>query len=118
LEPTEPIFFEKCPHLREKGGVLTLRTPIGFVLIHTVSTKFSTGALGHRLSAFLFLNFYMDFQYKILYGIFYTEFQNPLYMDFQFKFFPAVFGPPGLGWPPGGPAAAARVRARGDAGAD
>jgi hypothetical protein len=26
LQPTEPI-FEKCPHLREKGGVLTLRTP-------------------------------------------------------------------------------------------
>jgi hypothetical protein len=24
--PREPI-FEKCPHLREKGGVLTLRTP-------------------------------------------------------------------------------------------
>ena len=34
--PREPI-FEKCPHLREKGGVLTLRTPIGFVLTHTVS---------------------------------------------------------------------------------
>ena len=26
LEPWSPI-FEKCPHLREKGGVLTLRTP-------------------------------------------------------------------------------------------
>jgi hypothetical protein len=26
LEPREPI-FEKCPHLREKGGVLTLKTP-------------------------------------------------------------------------------------------
>jgi hypothetical protein len=26
LQPTEPI-FEKCPHLREKGGVLTLRKP-------------------------------------------------------------------------------------------
>jgi hypothetical protein len=26
VQPTEPI-FEKCPHLREKGGVLTLRTP-------------------------------------------------------------------------------------------
>jgi hypothetical protein len=24
--PREPI-FEKCPHLREKGGVLTLKTP-------------------------------------------------------------------------------------------
>ena len=35
LEPTEPI-FEKCPHLREKGGLLTLRTPVGFVLTHTV----------------------------------------------------------------------------------
>ena len=33
--PREPI-FEKCSHLREKGGVLTLRTPIGFVLTHTV----------------------------------------------------------------------------------
>ena len=31
LEPRRPI-FEKCSHLREKGGVLTLRTPIGFVL--------------------------------------------------------------------------------------
>ena len=28
LEPREPI-FEKCPHLREKGGVLTLKTPRG-----------------------------------------------------------------------------------------
>jgi hypothetical protein len=28
--------FEKCPHLREKGGVLTLKHPIGFVLTHTV----------------------------------------------------------------------------------
>ena len=35
--PWSPI-FEKCPHLREKGGVLTLRTPIGFVLTHTVVT--------------------------------------------------------------------------------
>ena len=26
VQPTEPI-FEKCPHLREKGGVLTLKTP-------------------------------------------------------------------------------------------
>jgi hypothetical protein len=26
LQPREPI-FEKCPHLREKGGMLTLRTP-------------------------------------------------------------------------------------------
>jgi hypothetical protein len=26
LEPWRPI-FEKCPHLREKGGVLTLKTP-------------------------------------------------------------------------------------------
>ena len=46
LQPRSPI-FEKCSHLREKGGVLTLRTPIGFVLTHTVyaihcidSTKF------------------------------------------------------------------------------
>jgi hypothetical protein len=28
VQPREPI-FEKCPHLREKGGVLTLRTPRG-----------------------------------------------------------------------------------------
>jgi hypothetical protein len=28
LHPREPI-FEKCPHLRGKGGVLTLRTPHG-----------------------------------------------------------------------------------------
>ena len=35
MVPREPI-FEKCPHLRDKGGVLTLRTPIGFVLTHTV----------------------------------------------------------------------------------
>jgi hypothetical protein len=26
MVPREPI-FEKCPHLREKGGVLTLKTP-------------------------------------------------------------------------------------------
>jgi hypothetical protein len=35
LEPWRPT-FEKCSHLREKGGVLTLRTPMGFVLTHTV----------------------------------------------------------------------------------
>ena len=35
LQPREPI-FEKCPHLREKGGVLTLRTPVGFALTPTV----------------------------------------------------------------------------------
>jgi hypothetical protein len=40
LEPREPI-FEKCPHLREKGGVLTLRTPVGFVLTHTVHVQHS-----------------------------------------------------------------------------
>ena len=28
VQPREPI-FEKCPHLREKGGVLTLKTPRG-----------------------------------------------------------------------------------------
>ena len=33
--PRRPI-FEKCPHLREKGGVLTLRTPVGFALTPTV----------------------------------------------------------------------------------
>jgi hypothetical protein len=36
-------------------------------------------------------------------GISCTNFQNPLYKDFPVKFFPAVFGPLGLGWPPGGP---------------
>jgi hypothetical protein len=35
FQPWSPI-FEKCPHLREKGGVLTLTTPVGFVLTHTV----------------------------------------------------------------------------------
>ena len=30
------LFFEKCSHLREKGGVLTIGTPIGFVLTKTV----------------------------------------------------------------------------------
>ena len=35
VQPWSPI-FEKCPHLRDKGGVLTRRTPIGFVLTHTV----------------------------------------------------------------------------------
>jgi hypothetical protein len=28
FQPWSPI-FEKCPHLREKGGVLTLKTPRG-----------------------------------------------------------------------------------------
>ena len=74
----------------------------------------STGAPGHRLSVFLFLNFYRDFQVKILYGISYTTFQNPLYRDFPVKFIPAVFGPPGLGWPPGGPSGCSAC-ARGDA---
>ena len=31
MVPRRPI-FEKCSHLREKGGVLTLRTPVGFAL--------------------------------------------------------------------------------------
>ena len=35
FQPRRPI-FEKCPHLREKGGVLTLRTPVGFALTPTV----------------------------------------------------------------------------------
>jgi hypothetical protein len=35
LQPRRPI-FEKCSHLREKGGVLTLRTPVGFALTPTV----------------------------------------------------------------------------------
>ena len=73
-----------------------------------------TGAPGHRLSAFLFLNFYRDFQVKILYGIPNTIFKNPLYRDFPVKFFPAVFGPLGLGWPPGGPSGCSAC-ARGDA---
>jgi hypothetical protein len=33
-ETWSPI-FEKCSHLRGKGGVLTLSTPIGFMLTHT-----------------------------------------------------------------------------------
>ena len=37
LVPWRPI-FEKNSHLREKGGVLTLRTPIGFALTHTACT--------------------------------------------------------------------------------
>ena len=41
MVPRRPI-FEKCSHLREKGGVLTLRTPIGFVLTHTVLAKDSS----------------------------------------------------------------------------
>jgi hypothetical protein len=35
VQPRRPI-FEKCSHLREKGGVLTLRTPVGFALTPTV----------------------------------------------------------------------------------
>ena len=35
LEPRRPI-FEKCSHLREKWGVLTFKTPVGFVLTYTV----------------------------------------------------------------------------------
>jgi hypothetical protein len=35
VQPREPI-FEKCPHLREKGGKLTLITTVGFVLTYTV----------------------------------------------------------------------------------
>ena len=34
FQPWSPI-FEKCSHLREKGGVLTLRTPVGFALTPT-----------------------------------------------------------------------------------
>jgi hypothetical protein len=36
VQQRSPI-FEKCPHLREKGEVLTLKTPVGFVLTHTIS---------------------------------------------------------------------------------
>jgi hypothetical protein len=72
----------------------------------------TTGAMGHRLSAFLFLKFYRDFQIKILWRISYTNFQNPLYRDFPVKKFPIVFGSPGLGWPPGGGQRLQRVCAR------
>ena len=37
LQPWRPI-FEKCPHLREKGGVLTLRTP-RWVCAYPYSTR-------------------------------------------------------------------------------
>ena len=47
LQPREPI-FEKCPHLREKGGVLTLRTPVGFALTPTVPLKEVTAHDRHR----------------------------------------------------------------------
>ena len=40
LEPTEPI-FEKCPHLREKGGVLTEIWHIRNRLSRTVSPELS-----------------------------------------------------------------------------
>ena len=42
FQPWRPI-FEKCPHLREKGGVLTLKTPRGVCAYSTYpySTKFS-----------------------------------------------------------------------------
>jgi hypothetical protein len=36
--PRRPI-FEKCSHLRDKGGVLTLRTPVGFALTPTVQYR-------------------------------------------------------------------------------
>jgi hypothetical protein len=39
LQPWSPI-FEKCSHLREKGGVLTLKTTRG-VCAYPYSTKFS-----------------------------------------------------------------------------
>ena len=51
---------------------------------------------------------------KFYRGISYTNFQNPLYRDFPIKFVPAVFGPLGLGWPPGGPSGCSAC-ARGDA---
>ena len=54
------------------------------------------------------------FKSKFYRGISYTNFQNPLYRDFPVKFFPAVFGPLGLGWPPGGPSGCSAC-ARGDA---
>ena len=40
VQPWSPI-FEKCPHLRDKGGVLTLRTPVGFALTPTVRSLIS-----------------------------------------------------------------------------
>jgi hypothetical protein len=51
----------------------------------TASSAATTRALGRRLSALLFLNFYMDFQVEILSGISYTNFQNPFYRDFPAK---------------------------------
>jgi hypothetical protein len=40
--PCRPI-FEKCSHLRDKGGLLTSRTLMGFALtILKYNTKFST----------------------------------------------------------------------------
>ena len=48
LEPWSPI-FEKCSHLRDKGGVLTLRTPVGFVLTHTVNVYWSDRLCGFTL---------------------------------------------------------------------
>ena len=35
VQPRRPI-FEKCSHLRDKGGVLTLITPVEFALTPTV----------------------------------------------------------------------------------
>ena len=33
------LSFEKCYHLRDKAGVLTLITPVGFALTHTVGLE-------------------------------------------------------------------------------
>jgi hypothetical protein len=38
VQTREPI-FEKCSHLREKGGVVALRTAHWVVLTHTVSIE-------------------------------------------------------------------------------
>jgi hypothetical protein len=85
-------------------------TSTASIFKHT--STLSTRALAPQLSAFLFLNFYGDFQVKILYWISYTNFQNPCYRDFQDNFFLTVFGPRGMGWPFGGAQRLQRVCAR------
>jgi hypothetical protein len=40
VQPWRQI-FEKCSYLREKGGIMTLRTPVWFVLTHKVVAKFA-----------------------------------------------------------------------------
>jgi hypothetical protein len=73
---------------------------------------YSTGAPGHRLSAFLFLNFYRYFQFKILCGISHTNFQNPLYLGFPGQIFSCYFRAPGPGLASWGAQRLQRVCAR------